>query len=61
MPTSPAAEPSDAAPAVLASAARPRYVMAELIHQCDLEAPLPVDWALWDVMPAVGREILDPD
>lgn len=61
MSTPPAAELSDAVPAVLASAARPRYVMAELIHQCDLEAPLTADWALWDVMPAVGREILDLD
>ena len=35
-----------------------KYVLAELIAQCDLKAPPPADLALWDVARPVGEEVL---
>lgn len=35
-----------------------KYVLAELIGQCDLKAPPPADLALWDVARPVGEEVL---
>lgn len=38
--------------------AKPRYSLAELLAQCDPNAPMPADLAAWDAMPAVGREVV---
>lgn len=35
-----------------------KYVLSELIAQCDLKAPPPADLALWDVARPVGQEVL---
>ena len=35
---------------------RPRYVLADLIAQCDLNAAPPADMAAWNEMKPVGRE-----
>lgn len=35
-----------------------KYVLAELIAQCDRKAPPPADLALWDVARPVGEEVL---
>ncbi len=34
-----------------------KYVLAEMITQCDLKAPMPADLALWDVAKPVGQEV----
>lgn len=36
---------------------KPRYHLADLMAQCDLNAPEPADMAAWNSMPAVGREV----
>jgi antitoxin ChpS len=33
-----------------------RYVLADLIAQCDRKAPPPVDLALWDAARPAGQE-----
>jgi len=35
---------------------KPRYRLADLMAQCDLDAPEPEELAAWNAMPAVGRE-----
>lgn len=35
-----------------------KYVLSELIGQCDLKAPPPADLALWDMARPVGQEVL---
>lgn len=35
-----------------------RYMLADMITQCDLTAAPPVDMELWQQTPAVGREVL---
>lgn len=35
-----------------------KYVLAELIAQCDLKAAPPADLALWDAARPVGEEVL---
>ncbi len=35
-----------------------KYVLAEMIGQCDLNAPPPADLGLWDVARTVGQEVL---
>ncbi|HAI58705.1 MAG TPA: ChpB-ChpS toxin-antitoxin system antitoxin [Xanthomonadaceae bacterium] len=35
-----------------------KYVLAELIAQCDRKAAPPADLALWDVARLVGEEVL---
>lgn len=35
---------------------KPRYTLAELIAQCDLNASEPADMAAWHAMQPVGRE-----
>lgn len=35
-----------------------KYVLADLIAQCDSKAPPPADLALWDVARPVGGEVL---
>jgi antitoxin ChpS len=35
-----------------------RYVLADLIAQCDLKAAPPADLALWDAAHPVGQEVL---
>lgn len=35
-----------------------KYVLAELIAQCDLKAAPPADLTLWDVARPVGEEVL---
>jgi antitoxin ChpS len=35
-----------------------KYVLSELIAQCDPKAPPPADLALWDVARPVGQEVL---
>lgn len=34
-----------------------KYVLAEMIAQCDLKAPMPADFTLWDVAQPVGQEV----
>jgi antitoxin ChpS len=34
-----------------------RYVLADLIAQCDRKAPPPVDLALWDAARPAGQEV----
>ena len=34
-----------------------KFILAELIAQCDLKAPMPADLALWDVAQPVGQEV----
>jgi antitoxin ChpS len=34
-----------------------KFVLAEMIAQCDLTAPMPADLALWDVARPVGQEV----
>lgn len=36
--------------------AKPRYKLADLMAQCDLNAPEPADLAAWNSMQPVGRE-----
>ena len=35
-----------------------KYILSELIAQCDLKASPPVDVALWDAARPVGQEML---
>lgn len=35
-----------------------KYTLADMIAQCDLKAPVPVDLALWAVALPVGQEVL---
>jgi antitoxin ChpS len=35
-----------------------KYVLADMIAQCDLKAPPPADLTLWDVARPVGGEVL---
>ncbi|NNM65699.1 MAG: AbrB/MazE/SpoVT family DNA-binding domain-containing protein [Burkholderiales bacterium] len=35
-----------------------KYVLADMISQCDLKAPPPLDLALWDMARPVGGEVL---
>lgn len=34
-----------------------KYVLAEMIAQCDMKAPMPADLRLWDVAQPVGQEV----
>jgi antitoxin ChpS len=34
-----------------------KYLLADMIAQCDLKAPMPADLALWDVAHPVGQEV----
>ena len=34
-----------------------KYVLAEMIAECDREAPLPADLAAWEVARPVGTEV----
>jgi antitoxin ChpS len=34
-----------------------KYLLADMIAQCDLKAPMPADLALWDVAQPVGQEV----
>jgi antitoxin ChpS len=34
-----------------------KYILAELIAQCDPKAPPPADLALWDSAKPVGQEV----
>ena len=36
---------------------KPHYRLADLMAQCDLNAPEPAELAEWDAMPHVGREV----
>ena len=35
-----------------------KYVLADMIAQCDLKAPPPADLVLWDVARPVGGEVI---
>ena len=35
-----------------------KYVLSDLIAQCDRKAPAPADMALWDAARPVGQEVL---
>lgn len=37
--------------------AKPRYQLADLMAQCNLNAPESPELAAWNSMPAVGREV----
>lgn len=41
---------------VLLTPSRPKFALANLIAQCDPEAPEPVDLAAWSDIKATGRE-----
>jgi len=43
---------------VLTPATKPRYSLAELMAQCDLESPPPEDAKAWSEMEPVGKEII---
>ena len=34
-----------------------RYTLADMISQCDLNAPMPADLTLWDVARPAGQEV----
>jgi antitoxin component of MazEF toxin-antitoxin module len=34
-----------------------KYVLAEMITQCDLKPPMPADLALWEDAQPVGQEV----
>lgn len=36
---------------------KPKYTAAELMAECNLQAPMPHDMEEWDRMPDVGREV----
>lgn len=38
-------------------AAKPRYTLADLVAQCDPNAPRPADMVAWESMQPVGREV----
>lgn len=38
--------------------AKPKYKLADLLEQCDKNAPPPADMAAWDAMKPVGNEVL---
>lgn len=38
--------------------AKPKYKLEELLAQCDTNAPLPNDTALWDNTKPIGAEII---
>jgi antitoxin ChpS len=38
-------------------AVKKKYVLADLIAQCDPKAPPPADLALWDVAKPAGQEV----
>ena len=38
-------------------APKKKYVLADLIAQCNLKAPPPADLALWDVAKPAGQEV----
>lgn len=40
------------------SAAKPKYVLADLVEQCKLNAPLSADIAAWVDLKPVGAEVL---
>lgn len=42
---------------VLTPAEKTRYTLAELMAQCDKNAPAPEDIKAWDAMTPVGKEI----
>jgi antitoxin ChpS len=35
---------------------KPKYTLAELVAECDLNAPINADLAAWDQAPSVGLE-----
>lgn len=35
-----------------------KYVLSEMIAQCDLKAPPPADCMLWDAVQPMGQEVL---
>ena len=37
---------------------KPKYTLAQLLAECDLDAPMGEEELEWDRMPTVGREIL---
>lgn len=39
-------------------APKPKFVLADMIAQCDIKAPPPADLALWDVARPIGGEVL---
>ncbi|MEJ7806450.1 MAG: AbrB/MazE/SpoVT family DNA-binding domain-containing protein [Telluria sp.] len=43
---------------VLLKVVRPSYSLAELVAQCDIAAPEPVDMAAWRIASPTGRESL---
>ncbi|MEN9725651.1 MAG: transcriptional regulator/antitoxin, MazE [Pseudomonadota bacterium] len=38
-------------------APKKKFVLADLIAQCDTKAPPPKDLGLWDTTPALGQEV----
>ena len=38
--------------------AKPKYKLADLLAQCDKNAPPPADMVAWDAMAPVGREVI---
>ncbi|WP_454726407.1 MULTISPECIES: AbrB/MazE/SpoVT family DNA-binding domain-containing protein [Cupriavidus] len=41
---------------ILLKPARPRYVLAELVAQCDPDAPMPAELAAWHHAGSAGHE-----
>ncbi|WP_285348449.1 AbrB/MazE/SpoVT family DNA-binding domain-containing protein [Pseudomonas sp. ME-P-057] len=49
-------DPDEQAITLKPARAKPRYKLSELMAQCDLTVPGPVELAAWNAMPAVGGE-----
>ena len=41
---------------MLLKSRKKRYTLDELMAQCDMNAPIPVDVSDWDAMPSAGEE-----
>ena len=43
---------------IIASKARNKYHLADMLAECDPKAPLPADLAAWEALALVGNEVL---
>jgi len=43
---------------IIASKARNKYHLADMLAECDPKAPLPADVAAWEALAPVGNEVL---
>lgn len=43
---------------IIASKARSKYHLADMLAECDPKAPLPADLAAWETLAPVGNEVM---